>query len=109
MTRIKSAVEYYVDQEMTSRYPVNELGKPVIEWGECIPGTKKERVLYVKNITNDRLIFRQPHSSDEDLKITNFPTSLSGKESSKVVLEFVPDINRITPLRADWGFDLIIG
>ena len=107
--KIKPIVEYYVDQGLTSRYPVNEMGKPIIEWGECVPGVKKERILYVKSITKDRLIFRQPHSSDEDLTITDFPTSLQHKEVSKVVLEFAPKLERIKPLVSNWGFEVVIG
>ena len=109
MKQKKPIVEYYVDQSMKSRYPVNPLGKPIIEWGESLPGTTKKREIYVRNATNDRIVMRQPHTSDPDLFIKDFPTSLNRGEIAKVVLEFAPALERDTPLRADWGFELVIG
>ena len=105
----KQPVEFYINPEMTKRYPVNELGSIIVDWGECVVGTKKERTLYIKNITNDRLALRQPHSSDEDEKIIDYPITLPPQQSGKVIVEFTPNINRIEPLRGGIGFEYVIG
>ncbi len=102
-------VEYYTDKHLTRRLPVNELGAPILDWGETVPGMKKERVLYVKNITHDRLTLRQPNTEDSDLSIKDFPTRLMGKEYGQVILEFAPHLTRIKPLNANWSFEIVIG
>ena len=104
-----TVIEYYYNEECTKRVPVNELGYAIIDWGETIPGTTKEKTLWVKNLIADRIIFRQPHTEDDDLKIKDFPVKLLGKESGKVLLEFAPNENRIKPLNSGWQFDLVIG
>ena len=102
-------IEYYYDEKLSKRVPVNELGNAVVDWGETIPGTTKEKALWVKSLIADRIIFRQPNTEDIDLRISNFPTKLLGQESAKVMLEFAPNENRIKPLTAGWSFDLVIG
>lgn len=102
-------IEYYYNEKCTKRVPVNELGFAVVDWGETVPGTKKEKALWVKNLVADRIIFRQPFTEDTDLRITNFPTNLLAKQTGKVLLEFAPNKNRIKPLASGWSFDLIIG
>lgn len=100
---------YYFDQKLEKRCPVNELGGVVLDWGETKPGTKKEKLLYVKNNTPDNLTLRQPYTEDSDLKITDFPPRLKHEESGKVKLEFAPKKERLDSLKAPWGFDVIIG
>ena len=101
-------VSFY-DESMTKRVPVNERGIPIIDWGETIPGQKKEKTFYVKNNTRDRVIIRQPYSNDEDLSIDDYPANLLGNESGIVTMSFKPHIERIEPLKSEWGFDLVIG
>ena len=102
-------MEYYYDEHFLNRVPVNELGNCVIDWGESIPGMKKEMSLYVKNITNDRLVLRQPHTEDDDLHIRDFPSKLMGQESGEIKLEFAPSLSRIKPLNAGWSFEIVLG
>lgn len=106
---MKPILEYFTDKELSHRIPVNEVGMPIFDWGETIPGEKKERTFYVKNLTQDNVSLRQPYTSDEDFKIKDYPVQLKGEESSLMKLEFNPSWNRTSPLNADWGFDLIIG
>ncbi len=109
MRQSQQIIEYYYNEELTKRVPVNEVGNAIVDWGETIPGVKKEKALWVKSLISDRIIFRQPHTEDSDLSIKDFPTKLLGKESGKVLLEFFPNENRIKPLDAGWKFDLVIG
>lgn len=102
-------IEYYYDKDHMKRVPVNELGNCVIDWGESIPGTQKTMELFVKNLTNDRLVLRQPHSEDTDLHIRDYPSKLMGRESGRVKLEFTPNINRIKPLNSGWSFEIVLG
>lgn len=102
-------IEYYYNKDCTKRVPVDELGNTVVDWGETIPGIKKEKQLWVKSLIYDRIIFRQPSTEDSDLFIRDFPITLMGKQSGKVLLEFAPNENRIAPLNAGWKFDLIVG
>ena len=107
---IPHAVEYYYNESLTKRVPVNETGNAIIDWGETVPGLKKEKILYIKNLLRDKIILRQPHSTDEDLHIVDFPTKLLGLESGMIKLVFSPPANRLRPLNGDWGFeDLVIG
>lgn len=107
---MRSPLEYYLDEQMDRRCPVNESGEAILDWGISTPGTKKEKVLYVKNITADRLVIRQPYTHDEDLKIIDYPTRLMGNDSGKVVFSFEPTPERLDPLKAGWGFeDVVIG
>ena len=101
---------YYLDESLETRCPVNEKGDALVDWGSTIPGSKKERILFVKNKTNDRLVIRQPYTNDEDLKIIDYPSRLFGNGSGKVVLQFSPNPERLDPLKAGWGFeDVVIG
>ena len=102
-------VSYYYDKQCEKRVPVNELGETILDWGETVPGAKKEMTLFIKNETKDRLVIRQPYSLDEDFKITNYPTRLFGEESGKISLSFHPNTERITPLKSGWGFEIVIG
>ena len=99
---------YYYDEKMQKRVPVNELGHAIIDWGETIPGAKKEKTLYVKNNTNDRLVLRQPYSADEDLRIIDFPPKILNEGNGKVKLEFAPKKERLDSHNAPWGFDVVI-
>ncbi len=101
---------YFFDKKMEKRVPVNELGQVDLDWGETIPGENKEKILYVKNVTDDRLILRQPYTLDEDLLITDYPPNLLRKESGRVKLEFKPNRERIESMKhAEWGFEVVVG
>ena len=102
-------LSYYYDKECKKRYPVNENGEAIIDWGITIPGQKKIKELYAKNESRDRVALRQPYSMDEDQKIIDYPPNLMGGDRGKVTLEFAPDKDRIDSLHAPWGFDVIIG
>ena len=102
-------LDYFFDESMTQRIPINENGNPIIDWGETEPGVRKEKTIFVKNRTLDRIILRQPYSRDEDFHILDFPPKLMGHEYAKVQLEFYPNEERLDPLRAEWGFDVLIG
>ena len=102
-------LEYYADELLEKRIPINESGQPMFDWGEMIPGQTKEKTYYIKNVTNDTITLRQPYTNDEDFKIKNFPTRLKGLEAGMLELEFSPPINRTKPLNSSFGFDKIIG
>ncbi len=103
------ALTYYYDEECKKRYPMNEKGEAVVDWGIVIPGQKKLIELYAKNESRDRAILRQPYSLDEDQKIIDYPQNLMGNTAGKVILEFAPNKDRIDSLHAGWGFDIVIG
>jgi len=65
---------YYYDEKCTKRYPVNEKGEAIIDWGITIPGQVKTKLLYARNESRDRAILRQPYSMDEDQKIIDYQT-----------------------------------
>ncbi len=100
---------YYYDEKCTKRYPMNEKGEAIVDWGITIPGQRKTKELYAKNESRDRAILRQPYTQDEDLKIKDYPKNLVGSDIGKVTLEFTPNKDRIDSLHASWGFDVIIG
>ena len=74
-------ITYYLDKQCSKRYPVNEKGEAIIDWGITIPGEKKIIELYAKNESRDRTVLRQPYTMDEDLKIIDYPKNLMGHES----------------------------
>jgi len=102
-------ITYYIDKECKKRYPVNETGQAIIDWGISVPGEKKIKELYAKNESRDRAVFRQPYSIDKDLTITDYPTNLMAKEVGIVTLSFEPKKERIDAMHSSWGFDIIIG
>ncbi len=65
---MKSPVTYYYDKNMTKRVAVNPEGHPFLDWGEIIPGKKKEMTLFVKNESKDRLVIRQPYTCQFTVK-----------------------------------------
>ena len=87
---MKSPLTYYHDEAMTKRVQVNEEGHPILDWGETIPGKLKEKTLFVQNESKDRLVLRQPFSTDSDLKIEDYPSNLLGGEKGKVEFKFRP-------------------
>ncbi len=106
---MKSPLTYYHDEQMTKRVQVNEEGQPILDWGETIPGKLKEMTLYVKNESKDQLVLRQPFSTDDDLKIENYPSRLFGEESGKVEFKFRPNPDKIESHHASWGFEIVVG
>ena len=106
---MKAVLEYYLDKNLTKRVQVNEIGQPIFDWGEVIAGQRKEKTVFVKNVSNDRVSLRQPYSSDEDFKIIDFPVHLKGQESATMKFEYAPSWHRTKPLDTDWGFELVIG
>jgi len=105
----KVVLEYYADQKLIHRIPVNESGSPIFDWGETVPGERKEKTFFVKNVTPYPVTIRQPHSYDEDFKIKDFPVHLKADQAGEVVLEFAPQRSRIKPLTADWSFEILTG
>lgn len=102
-------LEYYTDSKMKNKIPVNEMGQPLFDWGDTVPGERREKTFYIKNTTPDTITLRQPHTNDEDFSIKDYPTQLKGYSSGVMKLEFTPAYNRIKPLNADFGFEKIIG
>ena len=109
MNTPKVTLEYYTDSYLKTRIPVNEIGQPIFDWGETIPGERKEKTFHIKNNTNDTITLRQPRTTDDDFKITDYPTQLKGNETSTITLEFAPPMNRVKPLNAYFDFEKIIG
>ena len=106
---MKMPINYYFDERCEKRYPVTEDGTPIVDWGITIPGEKKMKEIYAKNESKDRAILRQPYSTDDDLKIIDYPKNLFSEQVGKVILTFEPKRERIEALHSDWGFDILIG
>lgn len=106
---MKSPVEYYHDEDLTKRVEVNETGDPIVNWGESIPGKEKKVELYVKNLSKDRIVLRQPTTSTEELKIEDYPTNLMAEEKGKVVLAFKANDESIDAHKGTWGFNISVG
>jgi len=106
---LKSPVTYYYDEAHNKRVPVNEDGMPILDWGETIPGKRKEMTLYLKNESKDQLVLRQPFSTDESLKIEDYPPRLFAEESGTMKFSLTPDINKIESHRGSWGIEIVIG
>ena len=102
-------LSYYHDEKFENRVIVNEEGKPIIDWGETIPGQIRMKTLFVKNETKDRIVIRQPWCVDEDLSIIDYPPRLFGEQAGIIKLKFAPAIHRTVPLNSEWGFDVVIG
>ena len=106
---MKFPLTYYHDEKMTKRVIVNEEGFPVIDWGETIPGQKKEMKLYVKNESKDNLVIRQPYTTDKDLKIENYTARIMSEDRGTVSVSLTPNTNKIESHHGSWGFEIIVG
>lgn len=98
-----------MDEACENRYPVNEKGDAIIDWGIVIPGQQKTRIVYARNESLDRTTLRQPYTGDDALKIIDYPTNLIHKQVGPIKLQLTPNKERIDAIHSDWGFDLIIG
>lgn len=105
----KSPLTYYYDELHSKRVPVNESGQPVLDWGETVPGKRKEMKLYIKNESKDGLILRQPFSSDDSLKIEEYPAKLFSEDKGTMTFSLTPDINKIESHNGTWGFEIVLG
>jgi len=101
-------VSYYSDEKLTKPLTIKD-GMPILEWGESVPGEKKEKTIYVKNETPDRLTFKESYCEDEDMKIESFPSNIQGNAFGVIKVQFQPESNRLKPLSSNWGFELVIG
>lgn len=104
-----SAISYYYDNKLENRVPVNEEGGAIIDWGECNAGKTKTIRLYAKNELSNRIALRQPYTEDPEFMIKTYPTNLKPGEIDEVILEYSPNIDRLIPLKAGWGFEVLIG
>jgi hypothetical protein len=106
---MKSPLTYYHDEKLTKKVQVNEEGNPILDWGETIPGKLVEKTLYVKNESKDKLVIRQPFSTNEDLTIKDYPSRLFGEEAGAVKFSFKPNPEKIEAHNSSWGFEVVIG
>jgi len=106
---MRSPLTYYYDEALTKRIPVNETGQPILDWGETIPGQRKEKVIHIKNESRDSLVLRQPFSTDPALKIEDYSPRLFSEEKGTMKFSLTPDINKIESHRGSWGIEIIIG
>lgn len=104
-----SPITYYYDKQYKTRVPVNEEGNAILDWGEVVPGSIKSVKLFVKNELLSPISLRQPYTEDEEFKIKNYPTHMLPGETGEIDLEYSPNEERLTPLKSDWGFELVIG
>ncbi len=105
----KIVLEYFADEKLNHKIKINELGQPLFDWGETVPGERKEKTFFVRNVTDYGVTIRQPQSYDEDFRVKDFPIHLNPNQLGKVVLEFAPQRNRIKPLAADWSIEILTG
>lgn len=106
---MKSPLVYYFDKDFKKRVSVNELGSPIVDWGETVPGQKKKMTLFVKNESKDRIVIRQPFTSTKELTIDDFPARLFPEDSGKVDLSFTASPVKIESHKGDWGFEIVLG
>jgi hypothetical protein len=106
---IRSPLTYYYDEAHNNRVPVNESGHPILDWGETIPGKRKELTLFVQNESKDQLVIRQPFSTDTTLKIEDYPSRLFSEEQGTIKFSLTPDINKIESHHGSWGYEIVIG
>ena len=109
MAKRRNPITYYMDAECKNRYPVNESGQPILDWGIITPGQKKEKTLYGKNESKDRLVLRQPYTLDEALTITDYSPNIDSGAVGFVSFELAPKHDTIDSHKTDWGFDVLIG
>lgn len=106
---MKSPVTYYHDESHTKRVAVNEKGQPILNWGETIPGKRKEKTLYIQNESMDSLVLRQPFTTGKALKIEDYPPRLFSEESGTMKFSLTPDVNAIESDHSSWGLEIVVG
>jgi len=106
---MKSPVTYYYDEMHTKRVPVNEMGNPILDWGETIPGKRKEMVLHMKNESKDQLVLRQPFTTGTALKIEDYPQRMFSEDKGTIKFSLTPDINKIESDHSSWGLEIVVG
>ena len=106
---MKKPIAYYFDESLNRRVPVNEEGNPIIDWGETIPGQKKEIILFVKNESNDRLVIRQPYTSSDELKINDYPSRMFPGEMGMVKLSYEANPEKLESHHGTWGMEIVLG
>ena len=100
---------YFHDKSMTKRYEVNELGFPIVDWGEIIPGKQLEKTLYVMNESKDKLVIRQPFTTSTELTINDYPSRLFAGDKGQVKLSYKSNPEKIEAHNSTWGFEVILG
>ena len=106
---MKSPLTYYHDEKHSKRVSVNESGAPILDWGETIPGKRKEVTLYIQNESKDQLHLRQPFTTDPTLKIEDYPSRLFSEEKGIMKFSLTPDKEKIEAHHGSWGFEIVIG
>lgn len=92
---------------MLKYFADEELQKPLssVDFDRTVQGQSKKITVYVFNTSAEQNIeLDQPVTTDKDLRILEYPRQLLPSGSGKVVLEFSPPLDRISPLRAGWDF-----
>lgn len=86
-------------------YPVQ------LDLGESAPGVVKRFNLIVKNEHPEGypLELRNPQSTDRDLKIEKYPKNLKASQFGIIEFLYAPSMERISPLNAKWGFEVVVG
>jgi hypothetical protein len=106
---MKSPLTYYYDELHSKRVPVNETGQPILDWGETVPGKRKELTLFIQNESKDKLVLRQPFSTDETLKIEDYPSRLFSEEKGIMKFSLTPNIEKIESHHGSWGLEIVVG
>lgn len=106
---MKSPIAYYFDKNFEKRVPVNEMGHPIVDWGETIPGQKKSIELFVRNESKDKLVLRQPYTSTKELAINDYPSRLFGGDKGSVKLSYEAHPDKIESHHGTWGFEIVLG
>jgi len=98
MANPKKIIQYYADEQLQK--PLTSL-----DFGRTLQGERKTMTIYVYNTLSDFSVeLDQPQTTDNDLHIKDYPSILKPNTKDKLVLEFSPSPDRITPLRGGWDF-----
>jgi hypothetical protein len=104
----KKLLEYYTDSNASQKAETDDKGNIKLQFDEVpIQGRESKTTLYVKNSHSFPMQLR-PVTSDLELAIVDFPSSLNPKQIAPVTFVFRPGPDRITPLHASWDFEKTI-
>ena len=101
-------LEYYTDPNASRKAPTDDKGNVELNFEEIpIQGRESRTILYVKN-SHSYPMQLNPVTTDADLVVSEFPSTIQPKEIARVTFVFKPGLERITPLKAGWDFEKTI-
>ncbi len=105
---LSQIIGYYMDPEAKRKAPRGIDGNLQLDFGKIIQGRLSKTItLYAKNehVYNIQL---ESKATDPDLLFLTYPKQLEPNEVGKIEIAFRVPMERITPLNAQFGFDVTI-